>query len=351
MSGGTDGVHAAAQHGASGGGSPLPFLDKIQASFGGADVSDVRAHTGTKAREGASAMGAEAYASGNDVVFGKNPDLHTAAHEAAHIVQQRAGVSLSGGVGQAGDSYEKQADAVADKVVRGESAEGLLGGGTQAKAGSVQRRNIQRKLNFRKGTEFLDPQQNDKITSGSYLATINEAQSMKPEIDVLAEKPGRGTASYTPIPSEPAGEIRVSPLEKEASPESPEYNDRLIEMAHETRHGIDDLAKKVKYRSSDVERIHTEWRAFATQAATTLDIMEKGDKTSDRYPPDIAAFASVEAFMAPKSKMVETTASYMAIYKLIETPDEKSAILFMEEHKDWVIEAVELFATLRSGGK
>ncbi len=34
--------------------------------------------------------GAEAYASGNDVAFKSNPDLHTVAHEAAHVVQQRS---------------------------------------------------------------------------------------------------------------------------------------------------------------------------------------------------------------------------------------------------------------------
>jgi hypothetical protein len=41
-------------------------------------------------------------------------------------VQQRAGVHLQGGVGKAGDPHEQHADAVADKVVRGESAEPLL---------------------------------------------------------------------------------------------------------------------------------------------------------------------------------------------------------------------------------
>src|SRR6185503_888478 len=54
------------------------------------------------------------------------PDLHTAAHEAAHVVQQRAGVQLKGGVGEAGDPYERHADAVASLVVQGASAESLL---------------------------------------------------------------------------------------------------------------------------------------------------------------------------------------------------------------------------------
>jgi hypothetical protein len=71
-------------------------------------------------------MGANGYASGDAVAFASAPDLRLAAHEAAHIVQQRGGVRLSGGVGRAGDEYEQHADAVADRVVRGESAEALL---------------------------------------------------------------------------------------------------------------------------------------------------------------------------------------------------------------------------------
>jgi hypothetical protein len=71
-------------------------------------------------------MGAEAFATGHHVAFAGAPGLHTAAHEAAHVVQQAAGVHLAGGVGQAGDAYERHADAVADRVVRGESAEALL---------------------------------------------------------------------------------------------------------------------------------------------------------------------------------------------------------------------------------
>lgn len=71
-------------------------------------------------------MGADAFATGKRVAFAGPPDLHTAAHDAAHVVQQRAGVQLKGGVGEAGDPHEQHADAVADRVVAGESAEELL---------------------------------------------------------------------------------------------------------------------------------------------------------------------------------------------------------------------------------
>jgi hypothetical protein len=104
----------------------LPHLEKIQALFGRHDVGHVQAHVGGPAAEATNAMGAEAYATGSAVAFGDEPDLHTAAHEAAHVVQQQGGVQLAGGVGRAGDAHEQHADAVADLVVQGKSAEGLL---------------------------------------------------------------------------------------------------------------------------------------------------------------------------------------------------------------------------------
>ncbi len=131
-------VQRSASEGISGSGGALPFLNRIQTSFGGHDVSGVKAHKDNKASAAASEIGARAFATGDHVAFGGTPDLHTAAHEAAHVVQQQGGVQLKGGVGAAGDRYERHADAVADAVVAGESAEALLdpfsgsGGGGEA---------------------------------------------------------------------------------------------------------------------------------------------------------------------------------------------------------------------------
>lgn len=122
----TGNLQRAAHRGVSGGGGQLPHLAQIQRAFGRHDVSTVSAHVGGAAAEASLAIGARAYAVGNKVAFATAPDLRLAAHEAAHVVQQRRGVSVSGGVGRAGDAYEQHADAVADLVVRGESAEQLL---------------------------------------------------------------------------------------------------------------------------------------------------------------------------------------------------------------------------------
>lgn len=127
----SSGIHEAARLGISGTGGRLPFLGRIQRSFGRHDVSGVVAHTDRAAATGSAAMGAAAFTMGNHVAFAGTPDLHTTAHEAAHTVQQRESVQLLGGVGQVGDRYERHADAVADRVVRGESSEGVLDGYAQ----------------------------------------------------------------------------------------------------------------------------------------------------------------------------------------------------------------------------
>lgn len=147
--GNPEGVHAAADAGVAGPGSSLPFADRIQSLFGAHDVSGVRAHTGAAATAANTSLGSTAYAKGDDIAFAGTPDLHTAAHEAAHVVQQRGGVQLKGGVGEAGDAYERHADAVADKVVQGQPAEALLSdmAGASASgrsaAGAVQHKALQ----------------------------------------------------------------------------------------------------------------------------------------------------------------------------------------------------------------
>ncbi len=135
-------VQNVAARGVQGSGGQLPHMEQIQRSFGAHDVSGIQAHTGGQAAEASREMGAEAYATGSSVAFGGQPDLHTAAHEAAHVVQQRQGVQLKANVGDKGDAYEKTADEVADRVVAGKPAGDLLGepkaSAAPASAGPVQ---------------------------------------------------------------------------------------------------------------------------------------------------------------------------------------------------------------------
>lgn len=129
-----DHEHQIAARGTAGSGGPLPYLAEIQKSFGHHDVSSIRAHIGGAAAVASDALGAQAYAYGNAIAFASAPDLHTAAHEAAHAVQQRRGVPRSL---HSNDAYERHADLVADRVVRGLPVAALLdraprGGGATA---------------------------------------------------------------------------------------------------------------------------------------------------------------------------------------------------------------------------
>lgn len=115
-----------AQAGMTGSGQKLPFADRIQASFGHHDVSKISAHLGPSAQHSSLALGAQAYSTKGNVVFGQTPSLHTAAHEAAHAIQQRQGLSLPSGLGSPSDRYEQQADEVARRVEQGQSCQDLL---------------------------------------------------------------------------------------------------------------------------------------------------------------------------------------------------------------------------------
>jgi hypothetical protein len=123
---GGGGVHAAAADGVADAGRPLPHLDRIQSSFGRHDVGGTRVAVGGAAAKANQRMGSLAYTAGHHVGFADEPDVRLAAHEAAHVVQQRSGAKLPGGVGRPGDAYEQQADQVAEITARGGSAEHIL---------------------------------------------------------------------------------------------------------------------------------------------------------------------------------------------------------------------------------
>src|ERR1051325_11499117 len=124
-----DAEHAVATA-AGGSGSALPetIQRKFESSLG-ADLSDVRVHTGAESASAAAAVGARAYTTGQDIHFGAgqyDPSSpageHLLAHEVAHTVQQRGGALHSGGrqykleVSSPGDYLEHEADRAADAM-------------------------------------------------------------------------------------------------------------------------------------------------------------------------------------------------------------------------------------------
>ena len=119
-------IRSVAKSGFKGNSGFYPFQHRIQAAFGRHDISKVKAFSDAAAHRANRRLGALAYASREKVAFRGYPDLHTAAHEAAHIIQQRQVIQLKDGAGRKDDPYERHADAVADRVVQGKSVQSLL---------------------------------------------------------------------------------------------------------------------------------------------------------------------------------------------------------------------------------
>lgn len=141
----TDDPTAVAAHGVEGAGESLPHYEVVQRAFGEHDLAGVRAHIGGAAAAASRELGAHAYAYGNDIAFAEHPTAELVAHEATHIVQQRAGVALKSLDGGSSDVHEQQANAVERAVATGESAVPLLANLSSAgtsSAASVQRKGI-----------------------------------------------------------------------------------------------------------------------------------------------------------------------------------------------------------------
>ena len=112
----------------SGGGQPLEesFRERMEEHLG-ADFSDVRVHTDSRADNSARSLHAQAYTVGSDIAFRSgnyNPATETGqrmlAHELTHVVQQRSGpvdgTPVGGGlkVSHPSDRFEQEAERSAD---------------------------------------------------------------------------------------------------------------------------------------------------------------------------------------------------------------------------------------------
>ncbi|HEX3758667.1 MAG TPA: DUF4157 domain-containing protein [Kofleriaceae bacterium] len=123
------GVDAAVASASAASGAPVDgaMRGRVEAATG-AQLGDVSVHTGPESNAAATALGARAYATGNQIHFASGQyapasadGQHLLAHELTHTVQQRGGGGLQakGRVSEPGDAGEREADRVADAVMAG----------------------------------------------------------------------------------------------------------------------------------------------------------------------------------------------------------------------------------------
>jgi hypothetical protein len=121
----------ASQMESSGGHGLDPATRGFMESRFGRDFGGVSVHDDANAHQAAKGLSAEAFTAGRDVYFSAgayNPSSesgqHLLAHELAHVVQHDTGAASAAPQGftvsRPGDALERQADSVADAVMRGE---------------------------------------------------------------------------------------------------------------------------------------------------------------------------------------------------------------------------------------
>jgi hypothetical protein len=113
-----------------GGGQPLEsdVQARMERRFG-ADLADVRVHTGQQAAASAASVQAHAYTVGNEIVFNQGhydpaspAGDRVLAHELTHVLQQRSGpvegTPVGGGIALSDpdDRFEQAAESTADRV-------------------------------------------------------------------------------------------------------------------------------------------------------------------------------------------------------------------------------------------
>jgi hypothetical protein len=184
----SDALKTTAADGLVGSGETLPHVDRIQRAFGHHEVAGVRAHVGGEAAVAAARMRAQAYASDEQVAFAQPPGLHTAAHEAAHIIQQRAGVQLADGFGRSGDAYERHADQVADAVVAGHSAQMLLDQMVTASTGAAVHGQVQHRTD--NDAELVVERANARIVGDELIRTHRSPAALASAILQIAVAEG-----------------------------------------------------------------------------------------------------------------------------------------------------------------
>ncbi|MGB8908522.1 MAG: DUF4157 domain-containing protein [Candidatus Cybelea sp.] len=129
-----------ARQGVSGEPSPFPHLAEIQRSFGGLfDLRTARAHIDPAAVRSSQSLRAQAYTVGSDVAFAEPPSLETAAHEAAHVAQNRGNRAPTCGISRSGDFREAAAETIARRAASGASAADLVSRQSPGNGARIQR--------------------------------------------------------------------------------------------------------------------------------------------------------------------------------------------------------------------
>jgi hypothetical protein len=252
----------------------LPYKDQIQKAFGKHELGDVQTFQDAGAKKAAQEIGAKAYAMGDKIAFAGSPDLHTAAHEAAHVVQQRAGIT-------GGGKWETHADKVADAVVAGQDAEPLLdevhGGAAPDKVfgqaeGEVQKKASDAGKDFLTSGYFKQQAGKEQLTAdlkAGVEGEIAEDKEKLPDVEetmgpTTEETPTDGATEPPADPGAPGDGVEGSDPQ---APPDPVPQD----VAAPPQPGAPNLSAG---EGADVEKAKTDFKASVRSMPSTVDNLD-----------------------------------------------------------------------------
>jgi hypothetical protein len=186
------GAHSSDLESTKGGGSPMadPLRNDMEDRMG-ADFSNVRVHTDSKAQDMSSGISAEAFAHGNDIYFNKGkyaPESkegkHLLAHELTHTIQQDASPASESGKGSV-------------RTGRDLSTQRKEEGAAKEKSKTPQEIQLEKQL------AQSNKEQKSAVDPGPAIAAKNEAKNAKPE-EKPKPKGGKGGKGESPPPAKAA---------------------------------------------------------------------------------------------------------------------------------------------------
>ena len=272
-------------------GSGLP--SNLQAgleSMSGFNMDDVSVHRNSNKP---AQLQAHAYAQGSDIHLGPGQEEHL-PHEAWHVVQQKQGrvkptMQMKGKINVNDNTgLEKEADVMGAKAAQNntklnkpkENTESNAGPSAPLQKQKVIQRKIRWDLDGAKARNSYTPIRNPAITSSIYINQYEKVDALPDDI-VIKETTDKnqGEGDYSNLGKGLNSQILLHPLEGDADAGNQHFNDNLATLTHEFQHALDDLdenrldAFNLKEKSETRWNIiHTEWRAWAMQAAQNYEL-------------------------------------------------------------------------------
>jgi len=216
------------------------------------------------------------------------------------------------------------------------------------------------KLNFDDKTTYLDSQKN-AIPYSSYNRVQEKARYLYKagnDLDFKEGDTGPAAAKFTPSESPIySGIITVKPLTYEQiENKSYDYNDRIVEVSHETHHAIDHATDLFLKGVSYTAKVISEFRTFAVQSAVTSNIAERGKSVSTKYKTFQKSFdketkdtllESSNNGFAKGNIMFNTIKFYLEKYSNEKFDDDRTE-LFINEHKSDLERAYSIYESLKN---